>query len=286
MSTEVDAMVDAAIAETETTPQSETPEAPAEPEAPASPEVDAPAEPETPADSDNVVFPKKAVNAISRRDKKIGKQQAQIEQLKQRLQEIEKSATVKQTASPAPNENDYASYGEYLAALATHAAREERSAARSEEAEAQREETSKQLETATAELRSARAEVITESGYQAQAAIPDFKEVIDSASVMENGRPRLPLNETAQEAFLEAGEDAAYALYSLAKEGILEDLNEMSLARAAMTISRHVDKGRALSKAKTETGAPPPVTRGAGTGKGGKNPTDMNGDELMAWINS
>ena len=261
MTDTIDAIVDAAIADvapeaTEATEATKTPEA----------------------------FPKKAVNALSRRDKKISKLQAENAQLKGRLQESAKPDTVEQ--SKALDESDFDTYGQYLAAEARKAAKEEYSSARQEEADKLREQDLASLEANNAELQKAREETIGESAAEAMTTLPDFNDVIDAACVMVQGRPMLPITDTVKEAIFEAGDDAAFAVYSLAKEGTLEDLNDMSLARAAMTISRHVDKGRALAKARTESTAPNPITRGNGGGKNHKSPIDMTGEEVMKWANT
>ena len=282
MTDTIDAIVDAAIADvapeaTETTEATEATEATETTEATEATET-------TEATEATEAFPKKAVNALSRRDKKISKLQAENAQLKGRLQESAKPVTVEQ--SKALDESDFDTYGQYLAAEARKAAKEEYSSARQEEADKLREQDLASLEANNVELQKAREETIGESAAEAMTTLTDFNDVIDAASVRIQGRLMLPITDTVKEAIFEAGDDAAFAIYSLAKEGTLEDLNDMSLARAAMAISRHVDKGRALAKARTESTAPNPITRGNGGGKNHKSPIDMTGEEVMKWANT
>ena len=69
-------------------------------------------------------FPKKAVNAISRRDKKIGKLSAELEQLRAQLQQVASKESVKeqpqgvapQKGDNPPNPDDYQTWDEYLEA--------------------------------------------------------------------------------------------------------------------------------------------------------------------------
>lgn len=206
-------------------------------------------------------FPKKAVNAISYRDKKIGRQAEQIRSLKEELESLR---------GKAPKEADFEGkpYGDYLKAEAKHAAAEE-----STEREVKRIES--RLKSEEAAYKEERGKAIAENAAEARKAFSDFDDVLKAAKPTLDSLPA-----DIQELFLEA-DNGAYALFALAKEGVLDDLADMSPARAAMTIAKMEDKGLSLSKAKEVSKAPAPITPLKGTGTGGKSIEQMSGKELL-----
>jgi hypothetical protein len=114
----------------------------------------------------------------------------------------------------------------------------------------------------------------------AKEAFSDFDNVLS-----EHGDIARELPEHIQLAFLEA-ENPSFAFYSLAKEGKLESMLNMSPYQAAALIARHEDKAIALSKAKQVTKAPAPLTPAKGTAVGSKSIESMSGKELLKWMKS
>lgn len=106
--------------------------------------------------------------------------------------------------------------------------------------------------------------------------VPDYAQVVygEYGDFMRN----LPL--PVQEALIEA-DDAGSALYALATEGKLEDLEEMAPNRIALEIGRAEMRGKQYLNRKTTTNAPPPVEAARGTGKTGKDLIDLPMDVLL-----
>ncbi len=272
--------IDAVIAEAVTPAVAAQPQADATTTPPEAPEADTPL-PEAMEKSAEEMFPKKAVNAISRRDKKIGKQAAEIQQLR------EENERLKQTATPTPKKEDGPpkeedfegkSYGEYLRAVARYEATQIHKETQTKDTE------SKEL-TEAQKWERERAEAIDKSAEAAKAAFPDFDDVLEE-HLDANGV--IPLSPHVRKALLEA-ENGAYALYALAREGLLEEINDMSPLKAAMTIARMEDKGLSLSKKKAETPttqAPAPMTPAKGAASAAKPLHQMSPEELLKWQRS
>lgn len=266
--------VDAIIAEAtapvaaQTQPEIKAGDAPAE-----APEVTEPtpeATPEEKPEAKEDSFPKKAVNAISRRDKKIGKQAEQIRALNAELSKLRTQAP-----KEAPKEADFEGkpYGEYLKAEAKHAAAEEIT-----ERETKRIESD--LEATKIAYKEERGQIIADNAVEARKSFSDFDAVLKASKpVLDSLPPEI------QELFLDA-DNGAFALYAVAKEGALEDLADMSIGRAAMTIKSMEDKGLALKQPKKATNAPAPMSPAKGTGTGGKPLHEQSVDELMKWVKS
>lgn len=82
-------------------------------------------------------------------------------------------------------------------------------------------------------------------------------------------------------------DNPGFALYSVMKDGALEDICAMDPMRAAMVIARHEDKALALAKPKTVSDAPAPRSSpGGGGASGGKTVERMSGKELLSIIRS
>jgi len=242
---------DAQVAET---PETEVQEQPPQeaPEAPKTEEVEAP-------------WPKKARNALSRRDKEIGRLRAQLQQL-QAQREASPQVPKK---SDKPQEADFQTYGEYLKADALYDMRQEL---------AKEKEASKNEELSAKE-REWMAERDVEIGTKTQEymkTIPDYAEVAqENADILSEMPPHI------QKAFYEA-DDAPMAFYNLAKEGKLEALATMSPYRAAMEIARAEMKKPVIQVSK----APRPMQGATGKGPSSSSLDSKTPDELMKWLNS
>jgi len=206
-------------------------------------------------------FPRKAVNAISYRDRKIGKLQAELAQLK----------SVQNTPQkPAPEEADFEGkpYGEYLKEVVKH-----------ENLEARRDDEQKLLNAKEQELEAERRESIDSNAELARKAFPDFERLVTDYC---NTEGNLGLSKELQHDLAES-DNGAYALYSIMKDGLLDELKALTRARAAMMIARHEDKALTLSKKKFVSSAPEPLTAARGGATGTKSLGNMKTDELLSW---
>lgn len=236
-------------------------------------ETEAPLEtnPNEPAEPADVPFPKKAVNALSRRDKQIGKLQAQLAAERAELARY-REQQAKSPVDNSPKEEAFDNYGEYLKAVARHEAKQELS-----------QNSQKQLEQQSMAQQEAwineRSEYATDRARKAIESIPDYKQLFtENADVLQSLPPHL------ERAFLEA-DAPELAFYALAKEGRLEALLGMSPSRAAIEIGRAEARGEALSKAKPVTRAPAPIQGVKGASGGSKTLDNMNSEELIKWFN-
>ena len=242
------------------------------PEAPVS-EVeeisDTPDAPEAP-----VEFPKKAVNALARRDKKINKLQAQLQELQRNIQpqnNPQEAATVTQPADGAPSEEQFETYGEFLKAQIKHEMGQE-SSQRDKQAQSQ------QLENQQQEWVQQRQASLAEQIQTEASTIPDFADVwAENTDILDD------LPEHVEMAFYEA-DNAPLAIYTLAKEGSLENLATMSPAKAAMEIGRAQIRAEAAAKSQTTSNAPVPISGAKGTAKTDKSLSDRSPEELLKWL--
>lgn len=243
------------------------------------PKVEEPkeAEPKDEADkgeeeTDDVPFPKKAVNAISRRDKQLAKMRAEMASL-----QAEVSKYRQPQAQPLKNQNilddgppkeeDYLDkeYGDFLEAKLLYKIK-------MEQAVQQKSQQDQQVQTQRQQWVQQREVEISQKVEAHKAEIPDFMQVIEmNADIMDS------LPEHIEQAFLEA-DDAGLAYYNLAKEGKLESLLTMSPYRAAMEIAIAQTKKPTLNRV---SGAPNPIKPVSGRGTSTKDSSDMSGEELL-----
>ena len=261
----------------EATVPAEVIEAPIEERAAESEQEDAPATEELttdePKESDDVVFPKKAINALSRRDKQIGKLQAERAALQAELQTYREKAITAQNQD-APNEDSFDNYGDYIKAVARHELKQETSQEAQKDAEARLQETDQRW-------LDERSNYTIEKTREAISTIPGLQQLIT-----ENADVVASLHPNTERAFLEADEPVL-AFYALAKEGKLEALQSMSPAKAAMEIGKAEIRGAEYMKNKPVTKAPAPITPLKGNGQVNKN---INGQsswsDIQKWLNS
>lgn len=222
---------------------------------------------------DDTPFPKKAVNAISRRDKQIGKLRAEREQLASELEKYRQQAQLKQTQNNtpagAPKEADYKTYAEYLEAVNDYKIDQKFAKLQGEQKQTQQntQEQAWVSERQTA-IETQAADFIKENP-EALALVQEYADVVDNFS------PEL------ERLFLEA-DNAPLAFYNLAKEGKLEALPSMSLAKAAMEIGR----AQTQTPIKPKTKAPAPLPASRGSVAAGKQLIDMSPEELGKWVTS
>lgn len=216
-----------------------------------------------------VVFPKKAINALAHRDRKIGKLKAETAALHAELERYRSTQATNQKQSPqqddqGPQEEAYDSYGDFLIARAKFELKQE-----------QRQETSKQKDAEVSQQRAQwaaqRETAIAQKVAEHTKAIPDFDSVVSEAADYADEFPEYIVN-----AFYEA-DDGAMAFYNLAKQGKLEELATMSPYRVAMVIAKAQD-GPVFQQKST---APRPMSPARGTGVTSKPLDDLSGKDLL-----
>lgn len=115
--------------------------------------------------------------------------------------------------------------------------------------------------------------------------IPDYTQVVyqDNAYIM-NNMPK-PLAEA-----LLRTDNASLALYALAKEGRLEDLEDMSPLEVGIEVGQAVERGKGYLTQRTQekvTNAPAPISKSGRTSVSlSPSITKMDARELVDWINS
>ena len=234
--------IDKVIAEATQAPETQI-EPAAEDAAPLDAEGDAP---QAKAE-DDVPFPKKAVNAISRRDKQIGKYKAELDHARAELAKYQAQTDTKKPENQPPKEEDFDNFAEYLKASARFEAKQEFAENNKKVAE----DRVSQQEQAWV---SQREQIMVEKANELIQGNPEYKQLlVENADVLDSLPPHI------ERAFLEA-DNAALAFVALAKEGKLEALASMSPFQAAMEIGRAQDRGAALAKTKQVTQAPAPLS--------------------------
>jgi hypothetical protein len=222
---------------------------------------------------EDVPFPKKAVNALSRRDKQIAKLRAEMAAKDAELSKYRQIQTQPQEKSnptdAPPSQGDFEDYSEYLEAKLLYRIKQEQ--------KTQEDALKKQAESSrNQEWEATREREIAKSAETHKTQIPDFAQVIEEhADLADSFPPEI------QRAFLEA-DDAALAYYNLAKEGTLESLATMSPYKAAMMIALAQTKKPTLNKI---TNASTPIKPLAGRGSSTKSFDDMSGEELLKKFN-
>lgn len=231
------------------------------------PTEEATEQPDAPSsDGDNVVFPKKAINALSRKDKQIGKLRAQLEQLKA-MQPQAKPEPAKPADDGAPNESDYETYAEFLEAKTDW--KMERKLAEREAKNA----TTQQVEQDQQFLRHR----VEEVDRQSEEFAKEHPEIVSIAQEHAETIGDLPQN--IKLALLTA-DNPSLALLNLAKSGVLEELGDMSLEDARVEIKLALKQQPEKPKSST----PKPLSQTRGIASGGKDLTSMTPDELLKWV--
>lgn len=224
-----------------------------------------------PEDKPEEQFPKKAVNALSRRDKQIGKLRAQLEAERAETAKLRQApAQTKPVNTGEPQEKDFTTYHEYIRAVNKYDAQQLLAERDTKNTESRQTEQNQAWQVKQSEELIGSAKQFIKENPEAQAIVDEYADVLDE----------LPAQ--IQRIFLEAPDVAPRAIFNLAKEGKLESLGEMSFAKAAMEI------GRASTQAitKPQTKAPTPLPASRGSVPSGKSLDSMSGDELLKWVNS
>lgn len=268
----MDALINEAVANTEAQAVNESTEE--------QNQEDAVAE-EQPADQeeehDQTPFPKKAVNAISRRDKMINKLRAELNQIRNQQGNQQSNQAQKQNYSAdensKPSEDDFDTYADYISAMVDYKA---------EQKYRELTQTQQQQQTQLVQqqyIQQKHAD-IAEKMQQHIKTIPDFKEVLETnADILAS----LPLD--IQNVFYNA-DDTAMAFYNLVKSGEVDKLFDVqNPTQAAFLISKH-DRPTATRYSAQSKAPPPPKNRVTGASQGSGSLADKNPADILKWLES
>lgn len=213
----------------------------------------------------DVEFPKKAVNALNRKDKKINKLNAKLRELEAKLNEAPKQAEQKDI-----NPDDFENYGDYLSAQVDALVEQRMSQSQSDMQK-------QQLTEQQTQIKEARDMHIVEQAQEAAKVFTDLPQVWQQNAAILDALP-----ESIADIFYSI-DNAPAAVYTLAKEGKLQDLAYKNPALAAYEIVNAQNKGLdMLSKPQTRVSqAPAPMDKTKGTAKASKSVTQLSGKELL-----
>lgn len=252
------------------------------------PESEAPAEDDQQQQQDEP-FPKKAVNSLKRKDKQLRALRQEKRELSRRIAEYE-AKQKESTPDPEPTEDDFESYGDYLKARQDW---QFSSRNREQDHTRQTEDFGRQEQ----ELLSRRDATIAEMREQFFKDVPDARKVMqDNAALLR----QLPTE--IGEIVLELDNPTA-AVYTLIKEGRIEDVAYMTPHLAAAELVAAQQRGQTLNSVPTTTGdtetvvppepmtdsqaldkAPRPMAPAKGGGKAqGKSLINMDARALYNW---
>lgn len=212
-------------------------------------------EPENNSDSDDVEFPKKAVNALNRKTKTINKLRARLQELEAKQQELNNST---EETKPV-NADDFETMEEYLNAKMNALVNEQLQ-------QSNKEQQSLQLTQEQQALLAERNQHIAQQAQEVAQAIPDFQQVIGQHTQELDSMP-----DTISEIFYSI-DSPTVAAYVLAKEGKLESLRYSNPHVAANLIISAEQRGvQLLNKPQKSSSVPEPMKGSKGQVKTTKN---------------
>lgn len=207
-------------------------------------------------EEDNTPFPKKAINALSRRDKQIGKLRAHNEHITAELNKLrEEGAARQQKPNSAPSEKDFTNYADFLEAKNNYAI-EQKFAEHARKTETTQQQTAQTQQAAQYnQWVSERTASLDKQSEDFAKEHPDFTAVLNqNAELVASFSPHL------KHALLQA-DNAPLAILNLAREGKLYDLPDMSLEDARVEI--RLAQRTAVAKPQSKAPAPLPASRGS-----------------------
>lgn len=219
---------------------------------------------------DETPFPKKAVNAINRRDR-------QIRQLRAQLREVEakKSAPQQenQQTESEPKEDDFDNYGDFLKARQDYFLNQHK---RSSEAEREQSNLTQQQQ----QIREQQDAIINQQVTEMVQSNPDVQKVLaQNIDVIENMPPEI-------ENLMYELDDPVSAGFALAKEGRLGDLYNMNPQLALLELYHAQQRGQQYLKQKSAppvSKAPKPIAGAKGTGGSSKSLSQMTPEQIVDW---
>lgn len=216
------------------------------------------------SDLDDVEFPKKAVNALNRKDKKINKLRAQLRELEEKLDQQTNISQERKTVTP----DEFDTYGEYLKAEMKAELEQQLGQTAAQQQQAQ-------LNAQKEQLMQQRDNEIAVQTQEVSKYVPDLKETMQQHIHTLDALPQ-----SIADIFYNI-DNAPIAAYVLAKEGKLETLAYTSPHVAAYEIMAAQNKGMELlnksaSQSNHVSQAPQPMkaVRGTGSHKKQLSPDD------------
>ena len=202
-------------------------------------------------DSDETIFPKKAVNALSRKNKQINKLRARMQELEAKLKESPEAPKDQVDINP----DDYDSYGEYVDARVEALVEQRLSQSQSD---MQKQQITQQQD----QLKAQRDQYIIEQANEVSQTLTDLPQVWSENAALLDALP-----EQISDIFYNI-DNAPAAIYTLAKEGKLESLLYANPNVAAYEIVNAQNRGmELLAKPQPQVSqAPTPITKARGTG--------------------
>jgi len=205
------------------------------------------------SDDDNVIFPKKAINALSRKDKQIGKLRAQLEQYKAmqmqaQPQQAEQKTLNKPSNDGEPNIADFDNHIDYMRAVNKYDAQkllEERESKQTQASQTQQEQ----------QWLNQR---INEVDKQSEEFAKEYPQI--TAIAQEHAETIQSLPQEIKLALLKA-ENPPLALLNLATSGVLDELGDMSLEDARVEIKLALKQ----QPIKPQSKAPKPMASARGS---------------------
>lgn len=237
---------------------------------------------------DNVVFPKKAVNALSRRDKKIAKLNAELQEYRQKEAEWQRGQQRGQQnlqqgnednqAIKEPDLDDYDSFADYQKALTQFYVKQSQGALKQQSGQQQQQDQLTPQQVQQQVHYSQRAQHMDTIDADLSAKLPDYEQIKTEYSDV-----LAELPQHIAMAMLDA-ENGPLALYTLAREGKVEQLLTMSPTQAAAEMARAEIRGQQYFN-KQPSSAPAPI-KGVKGNSSRKNPDQMNDSEFDKWLNT
>lgn len=284
--------IQAVIAEAQTSAEAATAETTAEQTAPQSevvtydsPKPEAEVKEDLSKKADSELTPeqlaKRERNRQSHLNRQLAKMRRENRELKQLAETFTKQTSINQPqeggAPTPPNEDNFQTWEEFRAAERKYY--EELADWKIEQKLSDREKKTAET-TKTQQVDGYKAERLNDHAakeVEFAKQVPDYEATVygEFGDFMQN----LPL--PVAEALLEA-DNASLALYALAKEGILDQLEDLSPYRISMEIGKAELRGEKYLNRNKATNAPPPVEAAKGTGKASKSMMDMPMDELLS----
>jgi chemotaxis regulatin CheY-phosphate phosphatase CheZ len=225
-------------------------------------------------------WPKEAENAVLRRERKIGKLTAQKHQALRDAEFWKQKAEAAETAKTGdkPDRAKFTDDEAYVEAVAEWKSKGTLNDHKVVEAK-------ENAKTSQEAYESTRKEIADESGDAAREAFPDWEETMlkHQTQATPDGKKVIPLSPAARSALLES-DHAGSALYSILKDGLLNELNGLPFHRAYALITQHESKALNLVKGSTTnvTKAPAPMTQTRGSPAPGKSVERMTAKEVLA----
>lgn len=223
--------------------------------------------PDDAEDAGDEPFPKKAVNAISKRDRKIHNLRKEREDLHGEIAKLkEAQEKSKESADEPPQEEEFDTYTEFLEARQEYIAKK---TLKQSESDKDQDRLNTLEQQQTQKWYDERAEVIESKEEELRSTHSDYDEVVDAnmdrAIAFATQRPDL------YESFV-ALDNPTKAFYNLAKEGKLESIMQMPSNIAVVELVQAQYRGNEPVKAakpeqteKPVSAAPPPINSAKGS---------------------